>query len=190
MHSCDCLVIPEVVVALATMLLPASVWSQPAPQKLNLSADLVLKSDFCAAEMKRGNWFIRKERFPVGEKLCPRLQSEFPSVFRSLDKVEEVPSPNTATTDVILIPKIDDISATDPMSRKQEVVVVLEWTALNREGRTLWTGTVQASAKESQGSAATHGKHLRRLNNAVVSDAVNKSIQAITTAPELVKLAK
>ena len=171
----------------AGMRAPAT--AQSVPPKLNLKADLVLTTAFCSAEMKRGNgWTTAKERFPVGEQLCPLLAADLPSLFASMEKSDKVPAPNTTDADVILVPKIGDIGAT--MGRKQELVVVLEWTALDRAGRPLWVQTIEGTAHEKAGSAFSHGKHVRLLNDAAVRDALAKSEEAIRSAPGLLKLAQ
>jgi len=183
----------ELLIATCVMLLPGFAQSQAPPAKLNINAELVLTPDFCSAEMKRGNGFASvKEKFPIGEKLCPGLESGLPSVFAALKKVDQIPAPTTSTADIVLVPKIEDVGATQKAYAfsKRELVVVVEWTALDRQGKTLWVGTVQATAKRNMGNTFTHGKNMRKINEEVAEDAVEKSIQTISTAPELVKLAR
>jgi hypothetical protein len=192
MCRCDRLSSRRVFVALLSIVVPWTAWSQSAP-KLNLNAELVLTSEFCTSEMKRGNGLTTvKEKFPVGEKLCPGLKSEVPSIFASLKQVDQIPAPNTSTADIILVPKIGDIGATQKSLAfsKRELVVILEWTALNSEGKTLWVSTVQASGKRNMGNMFTHGKNMRKINDDVVDDAIEKSIETIISAPELIKLVK
>ena len=193
MYRCDRLSSHRVFVALVSMMLPWVASSQSAPPKLKLNVELVLTSDFCTAEMKRGNGLTSvKEKFPVGEKLCPGLVSQLPAIFASLKKVDQIPALNTSTADIILVPKVGDIGATQKTLAfsKRELVVILEWTALNREGKTLWVSTVQANGKRNMGNVFTHGKNMRKINDDVADDAIEKSVQAISTAPELVNLAK
>jgi hypothetical protein len=193
MYRFDRLSSQRLLVAFISMLLPWAASSQSAPPKLKLNAELVLTSDFCTSEMKRGNGLTSvKEKFPVGEKLCPGLESELPAIFASLKKVDQIPAPGTSAADIILVPKVGDIGATQKSLAfsKRELVVILEWTALNREGKTLWVSTVQATGKRNMGNVFTHGKNMRKINEDVADDAIEKSVQTISSAPELANLAK
>src|SRR4051794_30346175 len=109
----------------------AALWGPPLAaqqtQKLKLNAALVLTPEFCNSELKRGNgWTSVKEDFRVGERLCPGLAEALSSVFASLRKDDSPPVPNAGTDDVILIPKVGDIGATQKSLAfsKREMVVV------------------------------------------------------------------
>jgi hypothetical protein len=160
---------------------PAPAVAQSAMPKLKLNAELVLTADFCTSELKRGNWGGYKEKFSIGEKLCPLLESELPSLFASMKKSDHVPAPNATDADVVLVPKVGDIGAT--AGRKRELVVVVEWTALDRSGKTLWVQTIQATGQGKAGSAFSHGKNMRLLSDDAVKDALAKSEEAIRSAP-------
>jgi len=178
---------------LVSSRLPAQAPAQPAPTKLKLKAELVLTQDFCTSEMKRGNgWTTVKEKFPIGEKLCPLLETELPSLFVSMKKSEQIPAPNATDADVILFPKVGDIGATEKTwaHSKRELVVVIEWTALDRNGKTLWVQTIQATGEAKMGNAFTHGKNMKLIDEEAVKDALAKSEEAIRSAPELLKLAQ
>jgi hypothetical protein len=173
---------------LASSPLPAQAPPQPEPPKLKLNAELVLTTDFCTAQLKRGNgWTTMKETFPIGSQLCPLLESQLPSLFTSMKKSTQVPTPNTSDADVVLVPKIGDIGAT--LSRKRELVIELEWTALDRAGKTLWVQTIQATGETKFGNTFTRGKNSRAMDNAAVQDALAKSEAAIRSAPQLLTLA-
>ena len=185
-------------IAIGLMLMVSSGLSaqeaaQSPPPKLKLNAELVLTADFCNAELKRGNgWTTVKEKFPIGEKLCPLLEAELPSVFASMKKSDHVPAPNTADADVILVPKVGDIGATmkNMAHSKRELVIVLEWTALNRAGNAVWVQTIQASGRENMGNVFSHGKDMKKINDDAVNDALAKSEEAMRSSRELQKLAQ
>jgi hypothetical protein len=157
--------------------------AQSVPAKLKLNAELVLSPEFCSSEFKRGNgWTAAKERYPVGAKLCPVLEAELPALFLSMKKSEQVPAPNATNADVILVPKIQDISAT-----MKELVVEVEWTALDRAGKTLWVQAIQASGTGKVRGLGT-GKLQRKHNEAAIDEVIAKSKDAISSSPELLKL--
>ena len=85
------------------------------------------------------------------------------------------------------MPKIGDIGAT--LGRKRELVIELEWTALDRTGKTLWVRTIQTTGQTKFGNAFTRGKNSRAMDDAAVKDALAKSEAAIRTAPQLLQLA-
>jgi hypothetical protein len=150
--------------------------AQPVTPKLKLDAELVLTTEFCSAELKSGNGFSTvKDRYQIGEKLCPLLKSE-----------DSVPAPNATNSGVILIPKMGDIGAT--RGNKRELVVVVEWTALDRAGKTLWVQTIEATVQGKAGSAYTHGKHVKAMTLEAANAVLAKSEDAIGAAPQLLKL--
>jgi len=160
---------------------------QAVPQT-KLNAVLVLSEEFCHSNLKRGNgWTSVKEEFDVGEDLCHGLAESLSPVFASLSRQYEVPAPGAGETDIILIPKVGDIGATQKIYAfsNRELVVILEWTVLDRSGKTLWVGTIEASAKRHMGNAFTHGKNMRKIREDVVADAVRKSVEAIGSVPGL-----
>jgi hypothetical protein len=168
--------------------LSAPMAAQPVTPKLKLDAELVLTPEFCSAELKSGNGFSTvKDRYQIGEKLCPLLEAELPSLFTSLRRSEGVPAPNATSAGVILVPKMGDIGAT--RGNKRELVVVVEWTALDRTGKTLWVQTIEATVQGKAGSAYTHGKHLKAMTVEAANAVLAKSEDAIRSAPQLIKLA-
>jgi hypothetical protein len=175
------------------LTLMSSLWlappaaAQSVAPKLKLNAELVLTADFCNAELKSGNGFSTpKDKYPIGKKLCPLLETELPSLFTSLKKSDSVPAPNATGADVILVPKLGDIGAT--RGYKRELVVVIEWTAMDRAGKTLWVQTIEATVQGKAGSVYSHGKHLREMTDEAVKTALAESEDAIGSAPQLIKL--
>lgn len=180
-------------IPLVFALIPWPASSQSASPKLNLSAELVLTSDFCSAEMKKGNGLTSaKDKFLVGKTICSRIVDPMSPIFASFTKLDVVPAPNSSTADVVLVPKVGHIGATQKSFAfsNRELVVILEWTALDRQGKTLWIGTVRAEAKRHMGNVITHGDNMRKITDDVVYEAIQKSIQTIGSAPELQKLAR
>jgi hypothetical protein len=157
---------------------------------LAIKADVVLSPEFCATTMKKGSVWTVKESFAVGENTCPKLETELAKIFTGLSRISKLPEPNDGAADIILVPKFGDIGATMAVGAfsNRELVVVLEWTALDRAGKTLWVQTVQGSARKHMGNAFTHGKNMRKITEATVDDLVEKSATQISSAPELRKL--
>ena len=117
---------------------------------LAIKADVVLSPEFCATTMKKGSVWTVKESFAVGENTCPKLETELAKIFTGLSRISKLPEPNDGAADIILVPKFGDIGATMAVGAfsNRELVVVLEWTALDRAGKTLWVQTVQRPRRE------------------------------------------
>ncbi len=71
---------------------------------------------------------------------------------------------------------------------KRELLVVLEWTAKDKSGKTVWVETIQGTAKEKEGNGFSHTKHAKVLSAKSVNDAAAKSAAAMSASPELRKL--
>ena len=174
--------IARMVLVLAfTLGLPSLGISQSGAGRLNV--DLILTPDFCKTPM---NW--GREKFNVGDRLCAALEKPLAGVFGSVHTLDHDPGPNASTADIILVPKIDDVSST--VHRNMEFVMVLEWTATDPTGKTIWLNTVQASARRNWGSAFTGKKNINHMIDDGVADAVQKTVAAINGAPELSGLKK
>src|SRR5260370_37414080 len=85
-----------------SLLLTLSVMAQnqtpPAPQKLSLTAALVLTPEFCATVNKKGH-----EKFLVGKTACTELEPVLKSMFTSLTRVDD--SSKAGDAQVVLEPK-------------------------------------------------------------------------------------
>lgn len=178
--------------ALCCSLLTLSVMGQdptpmPAPQKLSLTAALVLTPEFCATVNKKGGW-ANEEKFPVGKAACNELEPALKGIFTTLTRVED--SSKAGDAQVVLEPKFADVGATQKAFAfsKRELVVVMEWTVRDQSGKAIWIDTVQGSAKRHIGNAFTHGSNLKHIVQESVQDMAEQSAARISNAPELLKL--
>ena len=90
--------------------------SAPAKQstegKYSIDAVLVLTPGQCSEESKKGNWVIGKEKYRMGELLCPAAESAVQQVFEKYTRVESIPEKGSVPGKVVLTPKFVDLEAT------------------------------------------------------------------------------
>jgi hypothetical protein len=163
---------------------------QPAVSKYPLEAILVLTPDQCSAETKKGNWVNGKEKYPMGELLCPAAESAVQQLFAKYSRIETLPEKGSLPGKVVLAPRLVDLEATRPASAfsKRKMVLLVEWTATDESGKVFWVQTVEGSAVEKNGNVFTGGKHRRKMIEAVKQDLIDKSVQAMRQSPEFQKL--
>ena len=156
--------------------------SPSPPQKLSLTAALVLTPEFCATVNKKG-----AEKFAVGKAACDELEPVLKGIFTSLTRVDD--SSNAGDAQVVLEPKFSDVGATQRgfAFSSRELVVLLEWTARDPSGKVLWLDTAQGSAKRHQGNAFTHGSNVKHIVKDAVQDAAEQSAAKMSSSPQLLK---
>jgi hypothetical protein len=161
----------------------------PTDAKLGLRAALVLTPEFCATKSKKGDWFSGKESFEIGKAACKVLEPALSGTFSHLSRVEAAPP--AAEADLVLSPRFVDVGATKALGAfsNRELVVLLEWTAKDAAGKTIWIETVQGSSKHHMGNLFTHGKNVRLIVNDAVKDVAAQSATKMAAAPEFRKLA-
>jgi len=174
--------------ALCCSLLPTlSVIAQnqtpPAPQKLQLTAALVLTPEFCAAVDKKGH-----EKFPVGKAACTELEPVLKGIFASLTRVDD--SSKAGDAQVVLEPKFGDVAATQKAFAfsNRELVVLVEWTVRDQSGKAVWIETVQGSAKRHLGTAFTYRSNLKHIMEDSVQDMAEQSAAKMSSSPQLLKV--
>jgi len=171
---------------------------EPAPAKQStegkypLEAILVLTPAQCSEESKKGNWVIGKEKFRMGELLCPAAESAVQQVFEKYARVETLPEKGSATGKVILTPRFVDLEATRTTTAfgKRKMVLLVEWTATDESGKVFWVQTVEGNAQEKTGNLFTGGSHRRKMLESIKKDLADKSAQAIRQSPEFRKLSQ
>jgi hypothetical protein len=156
----------------------------PPPQKLSLTAALVLTPEFCATVNKKG-----AEKFPVGKTACAELEPVLKGSFASLTRVDDS-SKAGSDAQVVLEPKFADVGATQKTFAfsNRELVVLVEWTARDPQGKVVWLETVQGSAKRHIGNAFTHGSNLKHIVEDSVQDMAEQSAAKMSSSPQLLKL--
>ena len=166
--------------------------TKPADAKLPIKAALVLTPEFCATKIKPKGSALTKEwgTFEVGKAACEQLEPALKEAFFSLSRVAAPPAAQEAQ--LVLLPRIVDVNATTAMGAfsNREMVVVLEWTAKDPAGNTVWLETVQGSAKHHMGNLFTFKKNQVLIVTDSVKDAAVQSASKMSSSPELRKLAQ
>jgi hypothetical protein len=175
--------------ALPTGHLAAAAQSAQAPppvdMKKNMKTVLVLSPEFCETK-KVGEG----RTFDVGYESCDLLKIALKNVFLDLAPAETAPPPGTAG--LVLTPRFVEISFLLPnFSIKRELVLIVEWTAKDDSGRTVWLQTVQGSAKNRiGGSNSGELRNVKLLAQAAAQDLANKSVGEMAASPELQKFSR
>jgi hypothetical protein len=158
-----------------------------APNKLALTAALVLTPEFCATVKKVGSALVNQEKFDVGKEACKQLEPGLATVFTELKRVAD--SSETAGAQVVIEPKFADVGATQKAFAfsKRELVVVVEWTIRDRDGKVLWLETIDGSAKRNIGNAFTHGKNMKHIVEDAVQNVTEESAAKMISATQLQK---
>lgn len=170
-----------------SLLLTLSVMAQnqtpPAPQRLSLTAALVLTPEFCATVNKK-----KSEKFPVGKAACTELEPVLKGIFTSLTRVDD--SSKAGDAQVVLEPKFADVGATQKAFAfsNRELVVLVEWTVRDQSGKAVWIETAQGSATRHIGNLYTHGSNLKHIVKDSVQDMAEQSAAKMSSSPELLKL--
>ncbi len=173
--------------ALCSGLLTLSVMAEnpvpPAPQKLSLTAALVLTPEFCATVNKKGH-----EKFQVGKSACAELEPALKGIFTRLTQVDDPAKAGDAQ--VVLQPKFADVGATQRAFAfsNRELVVLVEWTARDQSGKAIWIETVQGSASRHIGNAFTYKRNLKHIVEDSVHDMAEQSGAKMSSSPQLLQL--
>jgi hypothetical protein len=190
---------------LSTALLTARAQpSAPTDAKLSLNAALVLTSDLCVplAKVRYGGMTYdisaQEMEVRVRHAACAALEGGLREVLANVTRVDAESSLGDAQ--VALVPRIANVNKTRPANgfKKTELVVILEWKAKDKLGKTVWIETVQSSGKrmclDNAKPRVKHGKTYLGcwdlLAEEVVNDAVAQSASKMSSSPELRKLAQ
>lgn len=167
----------------------AQAQSVPA-SKLNLRAALVLTPEFCATQIKKGTWMSNQERFDVGKAVCSELEPALKQVLTDVTSVDAASAAGDAQ--IILTPRFVDVTATQAKIAfsNRELVLLVEWTAKDRSGKTLWLETVQGSARHHIGNTFTYKKNLRLIVTDSSKDLAAQSAGKISASTQLRDLAQ
>src|SRR5262245_23378790 len=109
--------------------------SAPAKQasegKYPLEAILALSPAQCSEESKKGNWVIGKEKYRMGELLCPAAESAVQQVFEKHTRVESLPEKgNTPSKGNLTAPFVEfENTRTGNGFGKRKIVPAVEWKA-------------------------------------------------------------
>lgn len=108
-------------------------------------------------------------------------------VFSSVEVFDHKPTADETAAPILLTPKFVDTSATTTISSwgKREIIILLEWTTTNREGKDLWIQTVQGSGTGSTGNVFTRGKQKKKILRRAIDDLMAVSRLRLLESPEL-----
>src|ERR1700723_3102930 len=166
---------------LLTLSMMAQNQTPPAPQKLSLTAALVLTPEFCATVNKKGG-----EKFPVGKTACTELEPALRGIFTSLTRVDD--SARAGDAQVVLEPKFADVSGARTSFNGRDLTVLVDWTVRDQSGKAVWIETVQGSAKSHMENAFTRNSNLKHLVENSVENMADQPAPKMSAAPELLKL--
>jgi hypothetical protein len=154
----------------------------PALEKSPLTVALILTPEFCSTVNNKGHL-----RFLIGKTACNQLEPALKGVFTSLQRVGD--SSQASNARVVLEPKFTDVSVTDRAFTfsKTDLVVVVEWTARDQSGKTLWVETAQGAASRGMGNNLTLRKNMDRLLREAVDQMVSQSVSKISSARQLLQ---
>jgi hypothetical protein len=182
---------------LCSLFLPAALvvtaYSQtasPADKTLTLKAALVLTPEFCTTTIQK-TIYRQKQTFEVGKDACSELEPALRGVFSDLIRVTGAPESGKAQ--IVLLPRIVDAHPTSPaaFTGRTQMLVLLEWTATDASGRTVWIETLQGSAEVRQHygfSGKTIPDAFRRGLEQAIEDVAKQSAAKMSSAPEFRKL--
>jgi hypothetical protein len=180
---------------LATLLFTlacAAMHAQSIPSseaKFPLRAALVLTPEFCTSRVAHGGVQDNpKKGLEVGQIACVEFEPALKDVFADITRVSD--EQKTGNAQLVLIPKFVDagvkMEGVTAFSN-QDLDLLLQWTAKDASGRTVWLETVQGSAKHHVGNVFTARKNMRLIINDAVKDLALQSASKISSSPELRK---
>lgn len=128
--------------------------------------------------------------YAIGAEVCTKAESGLSSLFSDIER--SVRQPN-APSDVplTLVPKFQDFGLTTGsfMGHNRELLIVIEWTGIDRNGKLAWVQTARGSATGEAGNTRWSAK---KNNEKIVADAVDDVFQKTRDlnagSPELRKL--
>lgn len=173
-----------------TVLVCAGAGTQTSPPpegKLQLRAVLLLTAEFCTSKLIHGGAVDEtKNGLEVGEAACIDLEPPLKNVFAELTAITDEQKKGDAQ--LVLIPKFVDVGVRlDGITAfsNQKLTLLLEWTAKDAAGRTVWLETVKGSATRHIGNMFTAGKNLKVIVDDAVKDAATESARKISSSKEL-----
>ena len=157
---------------------------QPAaPKPLNLTADIVLTPEFCTTIDK-----THSEKFEVGKAACNQLEPALSKIFTKLTRVDD--ASKATDSQIVLEPRFSEVGGTERVFAfsTRELVILVEWTVRDREGKVLMLDTVQGTGKRHNGNIYTYKNNLKHIIEDATQDMAEQSAQKIGAAPALVTL--
>lgn len=163
---------------------PISRWQDH--QKLPLTVNLVITDQLRRYVFTKSSGLGDTFKYPVGQVVAINAQAMSQAAFASTVVTDENSSPSS-TVDLTLTPEIGlvDRSLSAFAFDAVPMTADVKWTVADSHGRVVWIKTVRGAATHKLGNKYTHLDDAREHVNLVMVDLFNKSLQAITTAPEL-----
>jgi hypothetical protein len=161
----------------------------PTRGKLPIRVTLLLAEECCGLVKEIS--FLEKRKVALGEVLCGYAEEVARAAFADFIRRGEATRPE-AGTEAVLRLRFVDISWSSGMSAwsQQEVLILIEWMVLDREGKTLWAQTIRGVARGKLGTLFSVSRRNRELLQAAVDDVFNQSLKQMISSPELRRLAK
>jgi hypothetical protein len=155
----------------------------------SLKAALILTPEFCATTFKK-RIYRQMQTFEVGKDACAELEPALKAVFPDLSRL--MTAPQSGEVQIVLLPRIIDAHPTSPaaFTGRTQMVVLLEWTAMDASGKPVWIETLQGTAEVRQHygfSGITLPDAFRRGLEQAVEDVAKQSAAKMSSAPEFRK---
>ena len=166
-----------------TALAQAPSPTNPADAKVPLKAAIVLAPELCTGTNAQGSyWKLGKETFFTGRVFCSGIEPALKGTFYSLTRIPDASS--AEDVQLVLLPRF--ISVTEKLYwTTSDVITLLEWTAKDPVGNTVWVATVEGHAERKKSTAQGLSKAFRDSMNDLFAQSASK----MSSSPELRKVA-
>ncbi len=147
-----------------------------------IHAKLILNEDFCNYEFSYsipGDTYV----FPLGNAFKESAKSLTKSVFQSVSESTTTSLQPEKVFDITIIPTIRDVSFRRGMWvwSDEEADIHLEWNIYDRDNKALWIQSIMGTACMPND---------RKVMQAAIDDAFQKSLAAILAAPSIQQYCK
>lgn len=166
--------------------------SASAPEgRLPIRAALVLTQEFCTSRVAHGKQQNQKTGLEVGKVACVTFEPALKDVFARFTTVSD--PHDTGDAQLILIPTFVDagvaVKGVTAFSN-QELDLLLQWTAKDASGKTVWLQTVQGSATHHVGNMFTARKNMQLIISDAVKNLADQSASRMSSSSELRKFSQ
>ena len=168
----------------------SAAWAQPPSAPLPVKVKVVLTAPFCKTEFKK-KVGLSSSVYKLGEAFCQGVESALGKSFESVTRIGAAPELPSNEPEVVLVPKFVDYGLTTGslLGKGQEMLIVLEWTALGGNGKPIWLGTAKGTAQGNAGNTRwSASRNRKKIVSAAIDDLLANTVQAIAGSPELQRL--
>ncbi len=125
-----------------------------------------------------GNSLVGRDVFRTGRLLCPSAEEVARDSFDRVIRMETLPRPEDTGGHLVLVPRFADMETTNPVIKKRNVALLLEWSAVDPSGKILWVQTIEGDVRKGDYSH-------QKIVEMVMHDLIVKSTEAIKQSQEI-----